>query len=92
MPRQQQSLNSQTRVLDTVAGRILCIADLRGRLSNVNDLAREANAKAVIHTGDFGFFGTFFLSCEHELSSGNCEDANNGIVGTTHQNVISCTE
>jgi hypothetical protein len=57
MPRNQQTLNSQTRVLDTVAGRILCIADLRGRLSNVNDLAREVNAKMVIHTGDFGFFG-----------------------------------
>ena len=50
-------VNTQTKVLDTVHGRILCIADIRGRLSALNDLAREANAKAVIHTGDFGFFG-----------------------------------
>ena len=50
-------VNTQTKVLDTVQGRILCIADIRGRLSALNDLAREANAKAVIHTGDFGFFG-----------------------------------
>ncbi|KAI9438515.1 hypothetical protein H4582DRAFT_1814033 [Lactarius indigo] len=46
----------RTRLIDTVHGRILCIADVRGRLSSLNDLAREANAKAIIHTGDFGFF------------------------------------
>ncbi|KZT40691.1 hypothetical protein SISSUDRAFT_983006 [Sistotremastrum suecicum HHB10207 ss-3] len=48
--------NNQTRVLDTQAGRILCIADIRGRLSHLNVLAKENNAKAIIHTGDFGFF------------------------------------
>ncbi|KAG6845846.1 hypothetical protein H0H87_002537 [Tephrocybe sp. NHM501043] len=53
LPRQ---VNTQTTVLDTTHGRILCIADIRGRLSALNDLAREANAKAIIHTGDFGFF------------------------------------
>lgn len=50
-------VNTQTKILDTNHGRILCIADIRGRLSSLNDLAREANAKAIIHTGDFGFFG-----------------------------------
>ena len=50
-------VNTQTKVLDATQGRILCIADIRGRLSALNDLAREANAKAIIHTGDFGFFG-----------------------------------
>ncbi|KAJ7478627.1 Ser/Thr protein phosphatase [Mycena galericulata] len=49
-------VNTQTKVLDTAHGRILCIADIRGRLSALNDLAREANADAIIHTGDFGFF------------------------------------
>ncbi|PAV20590.1 Ser Thr phosphatase [Pyrrhoderma noxium] len=49
-------VNTQTKVIDTVSGRILCIADVRGRLSSLNDMAREANAKAIIHTGDFGFF------------------------------------
>ena len=53
----QHHVNTQTKVLDTIHGRILCIADIRGRLSSLNDLAREANAKAIIHTGDFGFFG-----------------------------------
>jgi hypothetical protein len=52
-------VNTQTKVLDTAHGRILCIADIRGRLSALNDLARDANAKAIIHTGDFGFFGMY---------------------------------
>lgn len=38
-------------------GRILCLADVRGRLSTLNELAQEASAVAIIHTGDFGFFG-----------------------------------
>ncbi|GBE78919.1 Uncharacterized protein SCP_0201160 [Sparassis crispa] len=49
-------VNTQTKVFDTSHGRLLCIADIRGRLSALNDLAREANASAIIHTGDFGFF------------------------------------
>jgi len=60
LPRHQ--VNTQTKVLDTTHGRILCIADIRGRLSALNDLAREVNAKAIIHTGDFGFFGALFDS------------------------------
>ena len=54
-------MNTQTKVLDTNHGRILCIADIRGRFSALNDLAREANAKAIIHTGDFGFYGIYLL-------------------------------
>lgn len=49
-------VNTTTKAFDTAHGRILCIADIRGRLSAINDLAREVNAVAVIHTGDFGFF------------------------------------
>lgn len=64
-PRVQYHVNTQTKVLDSAHGRILCIADIRGRLSALNDLARDVNAIAVIHTGDFGFFGLciplFFL-------------------------------
>jgi len=52
-------VNTQTKVIDATQGRILCIADIRGRLSALNDLARDTNAKAIVHTGDFGFFGTF---------------------------------
>ena len=51
------AVNTQTKVLDTVQGRILCIADIRGNISHLNTLAQEANAKAIIHTGDFGFIG-----------------------------------
>ncbi|RXW21172.1 hypothetical protein EST38_g4664 [Candolleomyces aberdarensis] len=56
LPRAQYHVNTQTNLIDTAHGRILCVADIRGRLSALNDLAREANAKAIIHTGDFGFF------------------------------------
>ncbi|TBU27712.1 hypothetical protein BD309DRAFT_907622 [Dichomitus squalens] len=55
-PKPQHQVNTQTKVFDTAHGRLLCIADIRGRLSALNDLAREANASAIIHTGDFGFF------------------------------------
>ena len=58
-PAQPHQVNTQTKVFDTAHGRLLCIADIRGRLSALNDLAREANAVAIIHTGDFGFFGEY---------------------------------
>ncbi|KAF7290023.1 DUF2433 domain-containing protein [Mycena chlorophos] len=45
----------RSQVLETASGRILCIADIRGRLAALNDLAKAANAVAIIHTGDFGF-------------------------------------
>lgn len=55
-PRVQYQVNTQTKLLDSTHGRILCVADIRGRLSALNDMARDANAVAVVHTGDFGFF------------------------------------
>ncbi|CAO0802095.1 unnamed protein product [Mucor circinelloides] len=36
--------------------RILCTADVRGHISELNRLAREFNAHYIIHTGDFGFY------------------------------------
>lgn len=49
------------------------MADIRGRLSGLNDLAREAGAKAIIHTGDFGFFGEscfcLYYSVKHSIES-----------------------
>ncbi|KAI0346940.1 hypothetical protein BDW22DRAFT_1351248 [Trametopsis cervina] len=60
-PSQPYQVNTQTKIFDTAHGRLLCIADIRGRLSALNDLAREANAVAIIHTGDFGFFETSSL-------------------------------
>jgi len=43
-------------VLDDGHGRVLAVADIRGKLSQLNALAAEHNAQAIIHTGDFGFF------------------------------------
>jgi hypothetical protein len=57
MPSQRPAVNTQTKVLDTTQGRLLCIADIRGNISHLNTLAAEANAQAIIHTGDFGFIG-----------------------------------
>jgi hypothetical protein len=53
-----QSVNTAVVTLDPTHGRILCVADVRGKLSTLNDLAREHGAHAILHTGDFGFFGT----------------------------------
>ncbi|RKP08809.1 hypothetical protein THASP1DRAFT_15136, partial [Thamnocephalis sphaerospora] len=38
------------------SAKILCLADVRGNLSLIDELADRVNAAAVIHTGDFGFF------------------------------------
>ncbi|KAI0051455.1 hypothetical protein FA95DRAFT_1554545 [Auriscalpium vulgare] len=59
-------VNTQTKLIDTVHGRILCIADIRGRLTLLNDLARDTNAKAIIHTGDFGLFEASSLDRIHD--------------------------
>jgi hypothetical protein len=50
-------VNTQTKVFDSSHGRLLCVADIRGRVGDLNELARETKASAIIHTGDFGFFG-----------------------------------
>ena len=77
-PRPHQ-VNTQTKLIDTVHGRILCVADIRGHFSSLNDLVRDENAKAVIHTGDFGFFGAsrrpFFLSPDpdHRVEASSIE-------------------
>jgi hypothetical protein len=43
-------------VIEGPSGRILCVADIRGNLKNLNQLAAQHNASAIIHTGDFGFY------------------------------------
>ncbi|KAF2396964.1 hypothetical protein EJ06DRAFT_181146 [Trichodelitschia bisporula] len=47
---------NQARVFQTGPVRVLCIADVRGNLRSLNDLARDARANYIIHTGDFGFY------------------------------------
>ncbi|KAK7534771.1 ser/Thr protein phosphatase family protein [Phyllosticta citribraziliensis] len=49
-------LPNNGRVIQTQSSRVLCIADVRGNLRSLNDLAEQARADAIIHTGDFGFY------------------------------------
>ncbi|GAA5986351.1 hypothetical protein JCM10908_003718 [Rhodotorula pacifica] len=49
-------MSSRVDVINTKAGRILCVADVRGALSSLNSLAAEHSAVAIIHSGDFGFY------------------------------------
>ncbi len=35
---------------------IVCITETKGHLRNINEIARRHNARAIIHTGDFGFY------------------------------------
>jgi hypothetical protein len=47
---------NQGRVQQVGHARVLCIADVRGHLRQLNELARNAKADYIIHTGDFGFY------------------------------------
>ncbi|KAL9944061.1 hypothetical protein ACHAQF_005173 [Verticillium nonalfalfae] len=49
-------LPNQGRVIQTGPIRVLCIADVRGNLNSLNELAKSARADHIIHTGDFGFY------------------------------------
>ncbi|EFZ02406.1 DUF2433 domain protein [Metarhizium robertsii] len=49
-------LPNQGRVIQSGPIRVLCIADVRGNLRSLNELAKQARADHIIHTGDFGFY------------------------------------
>ncbi|KAF1984841.1 hypothetical protein K402DRAFT_413571 [Aulographum hederae CBS 113979] len=49
-------LPNQGRVIQQGSTRVLCIADVRGSLQSLNQLAEKANAQFILHTGDFGFY------------------------------------
>ncbi|KAK2074595.1 hypothetical protein P8C59_008790 [Phyllachora maydis] len=49
-------LPNQGRVVQSGPIRLLCIADVRGNLRSLNELAKQARADFIIHTGDFGFY------------------------------------
>lgn len=49
-------LPNQGRVVQAGGARVLCIADVRGNLRSLNELAGSARADYIIHTGDFGFY------------------------------------
>lgn len=46
--------------------RILCIAELRGQLTLLNELALEHKADIILHTGNFGFFDDDSINKIHE--------------------------
>ncbi|CAG8611987.1 9869_t:CDS:2, partial [Scutellospora calospora] len=50
------SLGNNATIIGTDAGKIICVADVRGNISLLNQLAEETGASAVIHSGDFGFY------------------------------------
>ncbi|KAF9981712.1 hypothetical protein BGZ65_003649 [Modicella reniformis] len=50
-------MNSPTlQTINTPAGKVLCVADLRGNISHLNELVDQTGAKLIIHCGDFGFY------------------------------------
>lgn len=49
------STKPHVSVLPVQGSRILCVADARGNLSMLNELAKEHDASCVIHIGTFGF-------------------------------------
>ncbi|KAJ5666640.1 hypothetical protein N7462_011049 [Penicillium macrosclerotiorum] len=49
-------LPNNGRIIQNGPTRILCIADVRGNLKSLNELAKQAGADHIIHTGDFGFY------------------------------------
>lgn len=50
------SMPNNGRIIQSGGTRILCVADVRGNLKSLNDLAKQARADHIIHTGDFGFY------------------------------------
>ncbi|KAI9807589.1 MAG: hypothetical protein M1825_005529 [Sarcosagium campestre] len=54
-------LPNSGRIVQSGPVRILCIADIRGNLRSLNELAKQANADHIIHTGDFGFYDSTSL-------------------------------
>ncbi|KAK0733253.1 hypothetical protein B0T26DRAFT_683269 [Lasiosphaeria miniovina] len=56
LPGATPLLPNQGRIIQTGPIRVLCIADVRGNLRSLNDLAKSAHADYIIHTGDFGFY------------------------------------
>lgn len=56
VPGAQALLPNNGRIIQSGPIRVLCIADVRGYLKSLNDLAKTAKADYILHTGDFGFY------------------------------------
>ncbi|KAI9759569.1 MAG: hypothetical protein M4579_002235 [Chaenotheca gracillima] len=55
-PQAANLLPNNGRVVQAGGVRVLCVADVRGNLRSLNELAKQARADHIIHTGDFGFY------------------------------------
>ncbi|KAL2397672.1 hypothetical protein ABEF93_003118 [Exophiala dermatitidis] len=55
-PGAQALLPNNGRIIQSGPVRVLCIADVRGNLKSLNELAKTAKADYILHTGDFGFY------------------------------------
>ncbi|RAL62637.1 hypothetical protein DID88_004483 [Monilinia fructigena] len=49
-------LPNNGKIIKNGGVRVLCVADVRGNLRSLNELAKQARADHIIHTGDFGFY------------------------------------
>ncbi|RMD43998.1 hypothetical protein DV735_g1100, partial [Chaetothyriales sp. CBS 134920] len=56
VPGAQPLLPNNGRIIQSGPTRVLCIADVRGNLRSLNELAKTAQADYILHTGDFGFY------------------------------------
>ncbi|RMZ80936.1 hypothetical protein DV737_g2786, partial [Chaetothyriales sp. CBS 132003] len=56
VPGAQPLLPNNGRIIQSGPTRVLCIADVRGNLRSLNELAKTAHADYILHTGDFGFY------------------------------------
>lgn len=61
MSRYNNYNNANGRVIKADNARILCVADIRGQLSSLNQLASQYDATHILHTGDFGFYDSTSL-------------------------------
>ncbi|ODV95942.1 hypothetical protein PACTADRAFT_16123 [Pachysolen tannophilus NRRL Y-2460] len=57
---------SAPRLIDKNGLKILLIAEIRGELSKLNDLAKQYGSDIIIHTGNFGFFDENSIDRIHE--------------------------
>ncbi|CEI94857.1 Putative Endopeptidase [Rhizopus microsporus] len=78
--------------LHTVEGaRILCTADVRGNISELNKLAKEHGADYIIHTGDFGFYDRSSLDRIGERPLKHWIQYSTLIPSQTRSHILSCS-
>lgn len=56
LPSKSAASDPNVTVMNAHGNRILCLAEIRGQLSQLNNLAKKYEASCIIHSGNFGFF------------------------------------